>query len=452
MGKLRSSVIGWAAVFLGVLASGQHVLAHGCPSVGDGRQKEQTETARDCQPLFEAGKSWKYKVSDLSHPDKDEILEIYAVKEKVFRYGRDCWHIIKTDGDSQHVVKDYFCYEDNGRVFWYDEGFGGWALIFDYNLNRGDNVLESNRYVHAKDRIRVAGIERNRLCIGTGEPDGYWIEGIGAKGGLYMTSFAVSGCPSADYTLIECSLDGEVLFTEHDFSSETYGNADRFNNVEDASGYVSLFDIGKKWEYEKTEHDSSTGLDRVTTFSVDVAGRDIIGEQECWRLHRSCRETGEESDMLVRQEAGRIYLYNPLTEGFALIMDFSYGEDYIVLEESHVIDRSDVMEIDGKDRKRLKISLMRTKTVDYWVESVGSRDFSFLTYVSDVTAKFRMIECSQDGKKLLGYEDFDSSSGSVSLVDDDEYKDNYVYDISGRAACFPQKGKVYIEGGRKVVY
>lgn len=454
MTKILLNLMGvMVMVSCGIFLSGRNAYALELPAIENGQQKEQQDVAvRDCLPLFETGKSWKYKVSGVQHANKNEALEFYTVKEKCFSYGRDCWHITKTIDSSQEVVKNYYCYEDNGRIFWYDEGVPGWALIFDFNLNQGDNVLKTNCYVHSKDRICVAGIDRNRLSIGVEDSEGYWIEGIGAKGALYMTSLVVPGCPPADYTLLECSLKGKVLFAETDFYADTAGDADQSNICVDAPSYVPLFDTGKKWVYEKIEHDRSSGIDKISTFSVEVVGSDMIGEQECWRLHRTCIETGEEDDIFVREEAGRVSLYNPLTSGFALLMDFSYDKDYLVLEEVNVIDQSDKLKIEGSEMKRLRISLMKSKTVDYWVEGVGSRDFLFLTYVSDLSVKFRMLECSFDGKKLLGYDDFDRSTESVPLIEEDNDDGNGIYDISGRSVDCPQKGNVYIVGGRKVLY
>lgn len=272
-----------------------------------------------------------------------------------------------------------------------------------------------------------------------------------------MTSFGVPGCPPAKYTLEECSINGQVLFTDSDFSVETAGNADKIYPVGEIAPFASLFETGKNWVYEKREHDYSTSLDKVSTFSVDVVGIDMAGERECWRLHRICRETGEESDIFVREDAGRVYLYNPITDGFALLMDFSYDMDYIVLEEVHVIDQSDVVKICGKDVKCLRISLMKSKAVDYWVEGVGSRNFSFLTYVDgdDVgeSDSFRMLECGYNGDKLFGYDDFDNGAGSVSLIEDAEIEsEKLLYDVSGRAVVDPRKGNVYIKVGQKVTY
>lgn len=156
-------MVGMAISVCGICMPEMNAYALGCTDDGNGQLKEaQDEIVRDCHPLFEAGKTWRFRVTGLSHSDKAEILEFYAVKERVFRYGKDCWHITKTVDDSQQVVMNYYCYENDGRVFWYDDGFGGWALILDFNLSQGDNVLKSNRYVHAKDKICVGGIDRNR--------------------------------------------------------------------------------------------------------------------------------------------------------------------------------------------------------------------------------------------------------------------------------------------------
>lgn len=166
--------------------------------------------------------------------------------------------------------------------------------------------------------------------------------------------------------------------------------------------------------------------------------------------------------MLMRQEGSRIYKWiSNSTEELAYDFgceerDTIYFDDLAVL----VVDKVDVVRVNGTDRRRLKINWISgfyedELFVDIWIEGIGGATTSPCLFNSWASSSSGMMQsCIQDGEVLFSWDDFfkDGYTNSVSdfRIPNSELRSE-VYDLQGHRIDSLSHRGLYIRDGRKVV-
>ena len=129
--------------------------------------------------------------------------------------------------------------------------------------------------------------------------------------------------------------------------------------------------------------------------------------------------------MLMRQEGSRIYkLTNNPTEELAYDFgreerDTMFIDDLTIL----VVDKVDVVRVNGVDRRRLWINWIsefyeKEMLVDIWVEGIGGATTSPALFNAWASSSSGMMQsCVQDGVVLFTWDDFFTDGVTNSIVD-----------------------------------
>lgn len=186
--------------------------------------------AQEYKPILKEGRVWK-----LVRPSYDNR-----------KYEFDLYYTVTVGGDTLigntvckkitttcDVMRPWgrgftYCeagYEKDGKVYRYNDGVGGFELLMDFNLKKGDkfgydDIFKDYLYcVDKVDSIEVNGEKYRRITISSGGPESkvYWVEGIGAStDGWIADEPRVTG--NYNYAvMLGCIDDGKVVFTREDF-------------------------------------------------------------------------------------------------------------------------------------------------------------------------------------------------------------------------------------------
>lgn len=180
--------------------------------------------AQEYKPIFKEGRVWK-----IVRPSYDR------------RYEFDLYYTVTVGGDT--LIDNTVCkkitttcdimrpwgkyafggdagYEKDGKVYRHNQYEGGFELLMDFNLKKGDKFGEGyfTYGVDKVDSIEVNGEKYRRISItgGIGDKE-YWVEGIGAStDGWIADEPRMTG--NYNYAvMLGCIDDGEVVFTREDF-------------------------------------------------------------------------------------------------------------------------------------------------------------------------------------------------------------------------------------------
>ena len=210
----------------------------------------------------------------------------------------------------------------------------------------------------------------------------------------------------------------------------------------------SMFHDGKSWVFL---HLGNNGNFFRT---VTVSGDTIIGDVECKKLHYY-EQDGQKFDTGGGYEKeGKIYVANGSNKEFRLVMDFSLhkGDEFYGYEgRKCFVYSDDTIERLGIKRRRLTIA---SPFGGYWVEGIGcSCGYSEINPPQDGSLlNYYMYECYDNGELIFKMSDFTPSVPTdIDAIDTDRNTDGKIYNVNGTRVETLEKGRIYIQNGKKFV-
>lgn len=209
---------------------------------------------------------------------------------------------------------------------------------------------------------------------------------------------------------------------------------------------------GKTWGYLITDANQPNDyFFRTETISGDT----IIDGTKCKKAHY-CEWDGKEYGVWPKlEEDGKVYFFSE-KNGRCLMMDFnmSVGDVYDANNgHTYSVAAKDSIEVRGVKRSRLTI-MHNGDFAGYWVEGIGSScdDARLTPKESSWGETCYIYECYDNGELIFTMRDFEAPTVTgISVVETDKNADGKIYDVNGIRIDTPQKGRIYIQNGKKFV-
>jgi len=188
----------------------------------------------DYRPMIEDGKVWKFGILNCGNPMK--VVDYYYFDGDTIIDGRTCKQMMcqrYVSPDYQHVElpslsKVGAWYEENQKVYFYDEINQSMKLKYDFTLEANDTLLINDYYPYEKYVIgpkQSEGIEGFKgvyrdimFCADEGQNihSTFWLEGIGGIDGLTVNAYNPTMYDPAQF-LMACTVDDEVIYLNDEF-------------------------------------------------------------------------------------------------------------------------------------------------------------------------------------------------------------------------------------------
>ena len=186
------------------------------------------------RPFIEDGKVWKFGILNCGNPMK--VVDYYYFDGDTIIDGRTCKQMMCQrfiSPDYQHVElpslsKVGAWYEENQKVYFYDEIRQSMKLKYDFTLEANDTLLINDYYPYEKYVIgpkQSEGIEGFKgvyrdimFCADEGQNihSTFWLEGIGGIDGLTVNAYNPTMYEPALF-LMACTVDDEVIYLNDEF-------------------------------------------------------------------------------------------------------------------------------------------------------------------------------------------------------------------------------------------
>lgn len=175
-------------------------------------------------PVFSEGKSWEVATISWDYenfPNSNDTTGYYTISVcgDTIVNNLMCKKIEIVAKGAPKSSKTAVACERDGKV-WKVNSDGELRLIFNIGLHQYDEVDDG--YVLKEDFISVNGFNRKRLLIDSGvDRDDYCyyvVEGIGISSDKWLLGILGIGNENEYSCMISCSDNGEIIFTNKDFS------------------------------------------------------------------------------------------------------------------------------------------------------------------------------------------------------------------------------------------
>lgn len=237
--------------------------------------------------------------------------------------------------------------------------------------------------------------------------------------------------------------------------------------------YKVFFSEGKTWVYERYETPTLNPMNVGRyPMTISVKGDTVIGDWICKKVYMSANGFTE-LFFCGYDEQGKVYRIDIGSDTPRLIYDFTLqpgdatpllaykDDDYDITMN---VSRIDTVEVNGQYFKRIHFVRKGdcVEVEDFleekWVEGIGNDNGLFTPYCVPASMpyafniEFKYCE-DRDGNELFSVYDFTKNAVmDVSPVARAIVPDGTVYDIQGRRVQAPQRGGLYVKGGKKFIY
>ena len=415
------------------------------------------EGAYEYVPLVREGAEWGYFTGDTAEEVDFYRLRLSGEEEINGNIYKKCWYYTDCEFSESTAALYGYLREENKRVYVLYQSSGSEHLLYDFNLQEGDQYgqhpwfngavtlpIESVDYVQTTEGLRKRYFVGSNVC---------YIEGIGIVGTHLGDMLRPNGYPYEENATFnyEKNAEGNIVFKA---ICSSIGASDPCLNNGVTYEYTPLVEDGKVWNYfenwgwEVIEDDYAR---------IAMSGQEEINGKiytKCWFYYGHC-EFSEENAMLLcymREEDKRVYMLPAVDSGYCppfflgyesyasdmeeaqeyLLYDFNlsagdsyhefpyYEDDWL----NHTIESVEFIEIDGKLRKKYVLS--NSHNVIEGIGIIG--DFSgyvcspnpVLPTCSYSTPRLSHIS-TLDGETTLVY-----FGGDPCLISEDEYQYEYV--------------------------
>lgn len=227
-------------------------------------------------------------------------------------------------------------------------------------------------------------------------------------------------------------------------------------NLSYAQDYEPMLAEGRVWKTVMP----SMAPDKIDDFyyTETVCGDTIVNDRVCKKIHIVCDNPENNpftTDYTIAafEEDRKLYVCND-DGGASKIMDFNLHKgDFISNCNAEVIEE-DYIEVNGKRYRRLTFNYGFDDENACWVEGIGSnQDFWFYGGQRPLGSHYYyyMSECYDNGIPVFNKEDFKKEpvANGITSVNKENEQCNILYNLSGQRISTANKGKIYIQNGKK---
>lgn len=185
--------------------------------------------AQSYQPMLKDGRVWvTMEYFSNEEYSNDYAYTVYGdtiIDERAYKkVHRERLIILPTTYSMPTMEKDIAMYEEDRKVYFYNDTDKKPQLLLDFSLHKGDEVSADGSRIIAEDSINVLGNKFRRLVLNTKfyDENVCWVEGIGPNFISFETTGSTTGgsqyCIMTNY----CDTPDEPVFSQEDFSKEPF--------------------------------------------------------------------------------------------------------------------------------------------------------------------------------------------------------------------------------------
>lgn len=330
-----------------------------------------------------------------------------------------------------------------------------WGDLMDFSLKPGEPVHPKHKSackVLAENELEVNGRKFRELVISSADnyPIDSWVEGVGCLMGecVIGNSHIIGGNDWLNgYQIIDCSENGQVIFTQNDFSVKIQNYSDNIN---------SILEPGRWWNLEVTMPDSSTVDARA-----EIVGVENIDDKRYATVKLEI-EGREQSEFTVYDYNHRIFVKDnidyPIMD-LGVVAQGRHGRFYRFNDDRSKLELTETEFGCGTSISRgpdyshfgcMQNLIGRSDSDDWitWAEGIGASRSMWITENGPQTILgYRMKECGQGNEVLFTSRDFAYTPSSINEVKSPTRAEGF-YDLQGRKISQPRPGQFYITNGR----
>ncbi len=434
--------------------------------------------------LLVEGKTW-----NLAHVKDMKFKGSYFLDRDTVLGGKEC-HVISHEyvnfiTTSKKKKDDGIFYEEEGKVYAWDNTNESFTIYFDFTASTGDTIRWGRSPVRLLevtnvDSVSLRGNVLRRLTFRNltdtldtqrGVFTGQWIEGMGSDWGVLCFPYELS---DDGYRFLDCQYEGKTLY-DYSLFTDTVTAYDKRMLSYDPSFVCSLSGEGTAYSKEVVVR---TGMEqsmimrsneqrsRFTTFDVAI--------------YRSDEESAapDSMEMKLYERRGKVYVVQPNYQNYiqrlfpnirepythlgippesVLLYDFTLetGDQYPCRGEVYVKETGTMTSRDGIERKTMVLTngLVIIEGIGCINSPLGV--FGYQNQTTDVggSSAIGMESFSKDG--LDGepiYQSGDCQELSLrNTINSSITKTPSIHDLQGRRLASPLEKGVYIQDGKKYV-
>lgn len=227
------------------------------------------------------------------------------------------------------------------------------------------------------------------------------------------------------------------------------------SNKEGDSQYLPVLEVGKSWTYKTLyAHDDPCTENPYPYFTLTVYK--VINEdgRDIFLLRPNYVEENNFNDADAGrgyEESGVVWHYSYEEDEYLPMVDFNVNVGDIISDEAEVISK-EYVEIQGITRCLITIKPFWTKAHYYWCEGIGAiSDWFISPVIKHLGESVVMTECWLDNNCLYNEDSLDKYLNRVEILNK-ENEDSTIYDINGNRVDTPEKGNLYIQSSKKIIW
>ena len=236
-------------------------------------------------------------------------------------------------------------------------------------------------------------------------------------------------------------------------SQAAYGNADtdvvgnNGNGDNKGEAYKPILEIGKSWVYQRYFFPDSTMKHPKPFFKATVESKSIEDGKEIFKVLITDEYDFEPDYALAYEENGILYYFSTEHMEYVPMMDFNLEVGETILEGRRKIIKKEYEMIEGTSR-----CVITFQNGHIWIEGIGSPyNLSITEMPIALSLRSKIIQCSM-GDKVIFKDDNLNAYLSVPYIPREYSKDDAIYDLDGNYVDNPQKGHIYIQNSKKIVW
>lgn len=194
---------------------------------------QKTEEDDDYRPFVEEGKVWKVGNTQTILDNSVQVVDYYYFAGDTIINGKTCKQMMcQRFVNPNHPYYEYFpkspskvgaWYEENKKIYFYDETRQSTRIMYDFSLNANDTLLfltdwSSPFIIGPKQTGGIdgfKGVYRDiRMCGEEGQSyhDTFWLEGVGCiRGPISNPCDPILGDPKPEF-LMSCTVGDEIIY------------------------------------------------------------------------------------------------------------------------------------------------------------------------------------------------------------------------------------------------
>ena len=187
------------------------------------------------RPLLEGKKTWycaSYRSDAMSYKEENvEWYFQYFIDGDTVVNGKTCWKLYANNHYMSRKT-EYICaaYEEDRKVYYFNEGAEEPQLLYDFSMNAGESV---SLILPANLQMRGGSLQKigDQFSYNQGQSvhthyfnTTMWNEGTGSAFGLFLISFF--GRVGANYKLLLCTVGDKTIYDSHYVDSEKLTSVD----------------------------------------------------------------------------------------------------------------------------------------------------------------------------------------------------------------------------------